>query len=225
MIRKAVYTAISMSLVACGGSGADNAPLEPKPILMDAPPPATSIIFIGDSLFANWRPGLPANADRALTDLVPNSINLSIVGHTTAQIEQDEFPQALSLHPRTIVILAGANDLRTELSPDTLHISSMAEQASAQGIKVVICTVPPGNWWKVSDILTQANYLTAVGEWNTQLRNLSLTYGYQLIDFYSPMLDSYSTGPNDQLFYPPDFIEPNAQGYTTMWTILAPALM
>lgn len=218
-----IYSVL-LFVAGCGGTTVQtNSSAYPGETQQETTTSQEIIAFVGDSLFANWKPGPPADAAIALIDEVPQSVSFAVVGQTTHMMRA-HFDEVLAAHPTIVVILGGANDVRTEESPATDDLAWMAEQAAASGARVVLGTVPLGNWWDVSTILTQATTQTAIEAWNAQVRALADVYGYTVADFYTQLLNSAGTGPNETLFYGPDYIEPGSQGYAVMWTILGTAL-
>src|ERR1035438_1854475 len=109
-------------------------------------PPAQGenrVVFMGDSITQGWKiegpdgsfPGKPY-------------INRGISGQTTPQMLLRFRQDVIALRPKVVVILAGTNDLAGNTGPMTLeetegNLASMAELATANGIKVVLCSILP----------------------------------------------------------------------------------
>lgn len=95
-----------------------------------------SIVFIGDSITARWN--LPDYFG------IPYP-NRGISGQTAEQIAARFQNDVVSIKPENVVILAGTNDILagTDLTlvHDTIH--QMAQTATANGIRPIVCTIPP----------------------------------------------------------------------------------
>ncbi|MEI9967552.1 MAG: GDSL-type esterase/lipase family protein [Terracidiphilus sp.] len=79
----------------------------------------------------------------------------------------------IDLNPKVVVILAGINDIAGNTGPMTLeqtegNIASMAELASANGIRVVLCSVLPAYDFPWAPGLTPAPKVVAVNAWMKQ---------------------------------------------------------
>src|ERR1044071_3137123 len=108
--------------------------------------PATDearVVFMGDSITDSWQnpkfggffPGKPY-------------IDRGISGQTTPQMLVRFRPDVIALQPKVVVILAGTNDLAGNTGPMTVmqiedNLSSMAELARANKIRVVLASVLP----------------------------------------------------------------------------------
>src|SRR6185437_633089 len=104
-------------------------------------PPAKTeqrVVFMGDSITDGWDapnmggffPGKPY-------------LNRGISGQTTPQMLIRFRPDVIDLKPKVVVIFAGTNDLAGNTGPTTLdavtdNLSSMADLATAHGIRVVL---------------------------------------------------------------------------------------
>jgi lysophospholipase L1-like esterase len=76
------------------------------------------------------------------------AINRGVSGQPTPQLLWRFRQDALDLHPQTIVLLAGTNDivlpgLRVQPSESRENITRMVEMARRRGIRVVLCSLPP----------------------------------------------------------------------------------
>ena len=184
------------------------------------------VIFIGDSLTQGWSAeglyGTPI-ADPTLNVLVPGSINAGISGQTSVQMLARFQTDVLAHNPGIVVILAGTNDLRSIQNPTIDAVSTMAEEASAAGARVLIGLIPRQEIWTVSPFMTEAETLPAEESWNAQLKTLAAEYGYGVIDYYSVLINA--DGTQNLTLFLSDGIHPNQAGYAAMWTILQPALI
>jgi lysophospholipase L1-like esterase len=184
------------------------------------------VVFIGDSItdiwdendFGGFFPGKPY-------------INRGIGGQTTPQMLLRFRADVIDLKPKVVVILAGTNDIAGNTGPMTLaqtgaNIASMAEIATANGIKAVLSSVIP-----VSDTVRKADgsfYLqtnqrppakiVAMNEW---LKDYCARNGYTYLDYYSAMVDANGFVRDGITF---DGLHPNKQGYAIMNPLVEAAI-
>lgn len=129
----------------------------------------------------------------------------------------------IELQPRVVVILAGTNDIAGNTGPMTLqqtapNITSMAELATANGIKIVLSSVI-----SVGDTVRKENgelyfqtmgrppaKIVAMNEW---LKNYCEKKGYTYLDYYSAMIDDKGFVKDGITF---DGMHPNKQRYAIM---------
>lgn len=98
------------------------------------------VVFFGDSITEFW--------DLATAFPEKNYINRGISGQTTSQMIVRFRPDAIALHPKVVVILAGINDIAGNTGPMTLeaitdNYASFCELAQSNDISVVIASVLP----------------------------------------------------------------------------------
>ena len=94
------------------------------------------VVFIGDSITARWD----------LHDFFDdNFINKGIKGQTAEQIAARFQSDVIDLKPDSVVILAGTNDVLADGDLTLAHdsITQMVKLASANGIRPIVCTIPP----------------------------------------------------------------------------------
>ena len=111
----------------------------------EVPPPKPGekrVVFLGDDHFDRWGHGS--------STFFPGKpyFNRGIAGQTSAQMLVRFRQDVISLHPQVMVIEAGSNDLAGVTGPATLpmiaeNILSMLDLARANGIKVVLASIPP----------------------------------------------------------------------------------
>jgi lysophospholipase L1-like esterase len=184
------------------------------------------VVFIGDSItdlwdnegFGGFFPGKPY-------------IDRGIGGQTTPQLLVRFHQDVIALRPKVVVILAGTNDIAGNTGPMTLAqtadaITSMADLATANGIKVVLSSVLP-----VSDtvrrdngelyIQTKARPPAKIVAMNDWLRSFADRSGYTYLDYYSAMVDSNGFVKDGITF---DGLHPNAKGYAIMTPLVEQAI-
>ena len=100
------------------------------------------VVFMGNSITEGW-----SNFNK---DFFVNNpfVNRGIGGQTTPQMLVRFKPDVVNLNPKSVVILAGINDIAGNTGPITIentaeNIISMAEIAMANNIKVYICSTLP----------------------------------------------------------------------------------
>jgi lysophospholipase L1-like esterase len=177
------------------------------------PPPAPGenrVVFMGDSITEGWHftgpqgsfPGKPY-------------INRGISGQTTPQMVLRFRQDVIALKPKVVVILAGTNDLAGNTGPMTLeqtedNLASMADLATSNHIKVVLCSVTPAFDYPWMPGLTPAPKILTINAW---IKSYAAEKGYVFVDFHSAM-------KNEQDGLPPalsaDGVHPLPAGYAIM---------
>jgi len=178
------------------------------------PPPAAGenrVVFMGDSITDGWGkskaepffPGKPY-------------INRGISGQTTPQMLIRFRPDVIQRQPKVVVTLAGTNDIAGNTGPETLqniedNLSSMAELAKANGIRVVIASVMP-----ICDSLRQQStrrppqQIVALNDW---IKSYTAKNEFVYLDYYSAMVDGSGMLKQDLTY---DCLHPNDAGYAVM---------
>ncbi|HEX5601393.1 MAG TPA: GDSL-type esterase/lipase family protein [Pyrinomonadaceae bacterium] len=109
------------------------------------------VVFMGDSITDSWD-------DPKYGGFFPGKpyIDRGISGQTTPQMLIRFRPEVIDLKPKVVVILAGTNDLAGNTGPTTIqaiegNLMSMAELATANGIRVVFASVLPVSDYEMRD--------------------------------------------------------------------------
>jgi acyl-CoA thioesterase I len=184
-----------------------------SPANMKLAPPAPGenrVVFMGDSITEAWKiegpdgtfPGKPY-------------INRGISGQTTPQMLVRFRQDVIALKPKVVVILAGTNDIAGNTGPMTLeqtedNIASMADLATANGIKVVLCSILPAFDYPWKRGLEPAPKILAVNQW---IKAQATEKGYVYVDFHTAMKDDRDGLPA-ALSY--DGVHPTPAGYAMM---------
>jgi lysophospholipase L1-like esterase len=141
------------------------------------------VVFMGDSITQGWK----------LDEAFPGEpyVNRGISGQTTPQMLVRFRQDVIDLKPKVVVILAGTNDIAGNTGPMTLeqtegNLASMAELASANGIRVVLCSVLPAFDYPWAPGLIPAPKIAQMNAW---LREYAARRGFVYVDFYSAMKD------------------------------------
>jgi lysophospholipase L1-like esterase len=175
------------------------------------------VVFMGDSITDSWDspnmggffPGKPY-------------VNRGISGQTTPQMLIRFRPDVLDLKPRVVVILAGTNDLAGNTGPMTLeaiegNLTSMAELARANGIRVVFASLLPVSDYELRDgkpiIQTGRRPPEQIKALNNWMKEYATKNHYTYLDYFSAMVDAKGF-LKDELSN--DGLHPNAQGYAVM---------
>jgi len=174
-----------------------------------APPAAgeNRVVFMGDSITEGWHldqsfPGKPY-------------VNRGISGQTTPQMVLRFHQDVVNLKPQVVVILAGINDIAGNTGPMSLedienNLSAMGEMATANGIKVVFCSVLPAYDFPWSPGQFPAQKIITLNEW---IKSYVASKNYNYVDYYTPMKDDRGGLPAT---LSRDGVHPNAAGHAIM---------
>lgn len=185
--------------------------------LQTAPVVSPRVVLMGDSITDFW----PSRSPEFFEEH-PNFIGRGISGEVTAQMLLRFWPDVIDLHPETVVILAGINDIAQNLGDvydedNTFNnIRSMAELALHHGIRVVLCAVLPSVrcYWH-PDI---ADVPAKVASLNVRLRAYARENGIPYADYYTAMAGEDGRTIREE--YSEDTVHPNAAGYACMERVL-----
>lgn len=170
--------------------------------------PAPRVVFLGDSITENW-----ALADPAL--FAHGVENRGISGQTTAQMLVRFRADVVALHPQVVHILAGTNDVAGNTGPTSAaefenNVMSMVEIARANGIRVVLGSIPPTASFSWQP---QLNPVPTIRALNTWLHAYAKQQRVPYIDYYAVL-----TGSSGELRADlgNDGVHPNRVGYGLM---------
>jgi lysophospholipase L1-like esterase len=175
-------------------------------------PPADGenrVVFMGDSITEGWHfDGPNGFAGKPY-------INRGISGQTTPQMVLRFRQDVIDLQPKVVVILAGTNDLAGNTGPMTLeqteeNLASMADLATANHIKVVLCSVTPAVDFPWKPGLTPAPKVVALNAW---IKDYAADKGYVYVDYHSAMKDQRDGLPATLSH---DGVHPLPAGYAIM---------
>jgi lysophospholipase L1-like esterase len=176
------------------------------------------VVFMGDSITDNWD-------DEGFGGFFPGKpyVNRGISGQTTPQMLVRFRPDVIALQPKAVVILAGTNDIAGNTGPMTLaaiedNLASMAELASAHGIRVVLASVLPVSNYDRDPQGQPLNrttcrppaQITALNDW---MRRYAAEHGHVYLDYYAAVADEKGM-LKDELS--DDGLHPSARGYAVM---------
>jgi lysophospholipase L1-like esterase len=143
----------------------------------------TRVVFMGDSITQNWK----------LDQTFPAKpyINRGISGQTSPQMVLRFHQDVVALQPKVVLILAGTNDIAENTGPitpaETLgNIAAMAEIASSNGIRVVLCSVLPAYDFPWRKDLEPGPKVIAL---NRLIKAYAEAHHYPYVDYYTAMKD------------------------------------
>lgn len=174
------------------------------------------IVFMGDSITEGWRDKHPAF-------FTPGRVCRGIGGQTTPQMVLRMMADVIALRPRFVHIMAGTNDIagntgKISLQQSCDNLRMMTELAQANGIKVLLASVPPADHfpWRVG--LETVQPIRAINSWLAgYARRARATW----VD-YTPVLADGRGAMKPGLAY--DGVHPTEAGYAAMESVLAPVL-
>jgi lysophospholipase L1-like esterase len=152
--------------------------------MLAAPKPGEDrVVFMGDSITEAWKlehsfPGKPY-------------INRGISGQTSPQMLVRFRQDVIDLKPKVVIIMTGTNDIMENTGPMTVEqsgesIASMADLATANNIRVVLCSVLPSSEFAWSPGLKPAPRIVELNAW---IKQYAAEKGYVYVDYYSAMKD------------------------------------
>jgi lysophospholipase L1-like esterase len=176
----------------------------------------TGIVFMGDSITEGWRSKRPAffRAGR---------VGRGIGGETTPQMVLRMMADVVHLKPRYVHIMAGTNDIAGntgKITPEQSfdNFRMMTQIAQANGIQVLLASVPPANGFPWKPGLETVAPIRAMNAW---LRRYAAEAGATFVD-YTPVLADASGGMKPGLAS--DGVHPTEAGYDRMATVIEPFL-
>lgn len=176
----------------------------------------TDIVFMGDSITEGWKSKRPAF-------FRPGRVCRGISGQTTPQMVLRMIADVVALNPRLVHIMAGTNDVAGNTGPMTTrqsldNLRMMTEIAGANGIHVLLASVPPakGFPWRPG-----LETVAPIRELNAGIRAYAKRAGVTFVD-YTPAL-----GDADGAMKPglaSDGVHPTEAGYDVMAGVIEPIL-
>lgn len=171
------------------------------------------IVFIGDSITEFWE-------RYDLMFFSQNTyINRGISSQTTSQILERFQNDVIDLQPKSVIILAGINDIAENNGPISIeeimnNIVSMVEKSLKNNIEVLLCSVLPANnfYWN-----PKIQPIEKIIQLNQMIKAYSLVKQIKYVDYYTQMVDE-NLGLDKK--YTDDGVHPNLEGYLKMKSIL-----
>ena len=171
------------------------------------------VVYMGDSITQLW-----GFADPAF--FTAGRIDRGISGQTTAQMLLRFMSDVVALHPAMVHIMAGTNDIAGNTGPVSMqdvqnNIIAMATLARANGIKVVLASIPPAGTFAWRPALKPAPQIAALNAW---LKDYARKTGATYVDYYTLM--ATPEGAMRPAFTM-DGVHPNAAGYAAIKSLSA----
>lgn len=174
------------------------------------------VVFMGDSITEGWpqkRPGF----------FTPGRIGRGIGGETTPQMVLRMMADVVHLEPRLVHIMAGTNDIAGNtgvITPEQSfdNFRMMVTIARANGIKVILASVPPSSGFAWRPGLETVAPIRVINAW---LKRHAKETGSIWVD-YTPVLADAAGAMKPGLAY--DGVHPTEAGYDAMASVLAPVL-
>jgi lysophospholipase L1-like esterase len=184
---------------------------------LGAPKPGEQrVVFIGDDVTEAWN----ANGQ-----FFPGKsyLNRGIARQTTPQMLVRFRQDVIALSPAVVVIQGGTNDLAGISGPGTRgtlsdNLTSMAELARVNGIRVVLASILP-----VCDCYrsqTSIRSQVRIADFNEWIRTYAAAHDAVYLDYYSTLAD----GRNFKAALTSDGFLPNAAGYDMMTALADQAI-
>ena len=180
-------------------------------------PMKNAVVLMGDSITEFWKTNSP--------DFFANYplIDRGISGQTTSQMVVRFEQDVIALKPKTVVILAGINDIAENTGPITLeavfdNIEIMVNKAKSHKIKPILCSVLPANkfWWNSK--IYPADKVIAL---NKMIKAYALKNKITYVDYYAVMVDA---DKGLQYQYGEDGVHPHPNGDKVMEALLLKAI-
>ena len=168
------------------------------------------VVFMGDSITEGWRFDVPGGVFASKP-----YINRGISGQTTPQMVLRFRQDVINLQPKVVVILAGTNDIAGNTGPMTLeetenNIATMAELATVNHIRVVLCSILPAYDYPWQPGLTPAPKIDEINAW---IKDYAAQHGHVYVDYHSAMKDARDGLPPNLSH---DGVHPTQAGYDVM---------
>lgn len=166
------------------------------------------IVFIGDSITENW-----VKADPELFG--PDRVGRGIGGQTSGQMLVRFRADVVALKPQVVQIMAGTNDVAGNGGPTSArayrhNIISMVEIAQANGIRVVLASIPPADRFIWAPGLQPSAQIRELNAW---LKAYAAEKGLGFVDYHAVLADPDGALRQD---FGIDRVHPNRAGYAAM---------
>jgi lysophospholipase L1-like esterase len=176
------------------------------------------VVFYGDSVTEQW-----ANLHPAQFFPGKPYLGRGISGQSTGEMYWRFQQDVIDLHPSTVVLLGGTNDvvLTNRYIPfqqTTRNIQAMVQAGDQHGIRVILGSILPVARCPQPDEATFTARIRALNAW---LRSYAAQHHLTFIDYFSAM--STPTGALNPTLSD-DGLHPNAHGYAIMQPLAQQAL-
>lgn len=174
-------------------------------------------VFMGNSITEGW---VGKHPDFFTSH---NYVSRGISGQTSSQMLIRFRADVIDLHPQVVVICAGTNDIAQNTGYISLehifgNLVSMVELARLNGIRPVLCSVPPARDFSWNPGLEPAPKIIAL---NAMIRAYAEREKIPYVDYHAVMseADGGMIGA-----YTDDGVHPTSEGYDVMERTVQPVL-
>jgi lysophospholipase L1-like esterase len=173
-------------------------------------------VFLGDSITEGWKHAVP-------TMFGADVLDRGIGGQTTEQMLVRFRSDVLDLHPAVVHIMAGTNDVAGNRGATTVatiegNIRSLVEQARANGIEVVLASIPPARGFGWSPVEHAGDTIIEINAW---LKDYARREGIVYVDYHAALSDA-SGGMRAE--FSDDGVHPGRAAYEAMRPLARDAL-
>lgn len=167
------------------------------------------IVLIGDSITQGWYDKVPGF-------FTPGRLGRGIGGQTTPQMLVRFPADVIALKPAVVQIMAGTNDIAYNTGPMTpdetkANIRAMTELAQANGIRVILASIPPADQYPWRPGLDTGSKIVAMNAW---LKAYAAKTGSTYADYWSALVAPGTQGMREGLSV--DHVHPTPAGYAVM---------
>jgi lysophospholipase L1-like esterase len=188
----AVLSVVSLSILGCGAA------IVPTGHFQKAITDPASVVFIGDSITADW------GWDQMSPEFAehPNWVDKGVSGQNSAQVLARFQTDVIDLHPEIVHILVGTNDLypgwtlgpsQSNSIDSVANVEAMVRMAQASGIHVILATIPPwacsaSNCVLAVTVDSTSSRYGRINTWNAWIEQFALSQGIPVADYHSALL-------------------------------------
>lgn len=174
------------------------------------------IVFMGDSITEGWVSKMPQF-------FTPGRIGRGISGQTTPQMLVRFRQDVIRLRPDVVQIMAATNDVAGNTGPTSDeaiqdNFRSMVELAHANGIRVILASIPPAADFPWRQGLEPGPRIVRLNQW---LKAYAEQTGSVYADYWTALSDG-GQGLDPALTY--DGVHPDEDGYAVMAKVAEAAI-
>lgn len=166
------------------------------------------VVFMGDSITEGW-------AEQSFIKDNINVLGRGISGQTTPQMLVRFYADVIALKPAIVHIMAGTNDVAANIGPEPDaeiqgYITSMADIARANRIKVVLASIPPAAAFPWRPDIDSTPRIKRLNGW---IKDYAARHGLVYVDYWT-VLETPEGAMKPE--YSPDGVHPNPAGYAAL---------